>query len=241
MIELLCFDLDDTLWDAAPVLFRAEEVQYAWLQAHLPRIAAASDIGQMQVRRRQLARERPALAHDFTQLRRAAMAEQCERHGYAPARGDEAVEIFLEARSAVTLFEEVGEVLDALRRNYRLASLTNGNTDLRRAGVAQYFDYMLSPADTGFSKPDPRMFEAVMRRAGIAATAMVHIGDEPWYDIEGAHRAQVRAVWINRGGRPWPEDRRRAHAEISSLRELPAVLQGMQGTQRVTHNEIPNA
>jgi len=237
MIELLCFDLDDTLWDAGPVLVRAEELQYAWLASHLPRIAATHDIAQMQARRRELARERPALAHDFTQLRRAAMAELCAAHGYDPVLGDAAVDVFLDARSTVTLFEEVAEVLDALRRRYRLASLTNGNTDLVRAGVADYFDYRLSPADTGTSKPDPRMFEAVLARAGLAASAMVHIGDEPWYDIEGAHRAQVRAIWVNRTGRAWPAGQRRAAAEIASLRELEAVLTRMQDTTGVMNEE----
>lgn len=227
-VELLCFDLDDTLWAAAPVLLRAEALQFEWLKTHLPRIAAAQDIAAMQARRRALMRERPALAHDFTALRRVAMAELCEACGYEPALGDAAVDVFLEARSAVTLFDEVDEVLRDLRRNYRLASLTNGNTDLVRAGVAQYFDYRLSPLDTGCSKPDPRMFEAVMARAGIAASAMVHIGDEPWHDIEGAHRAQVRAVWLNRDGRAWPEGPRRAHAEIGSLRELRAALERLQ-------------
>lgn len=236
-VELLCFDLDDTLWAAGPVLLRAEEIQYAWLTTHLPRVAAAHDIGAMQARRRALMRERPDLAHDFTALRRAAMAELCDACGYDPALGDAAVEVFLEARSAVTLFEEVDEVLRDLRRNYRLASLTNGNTDLVRAGVAQYFDYMLSPVDTGCSKPDPRMFEAVMARAGVAASAMVHIGDEPRHDIEGALRAQVRAVWLNRDGRAWPEGQRRADAEIGSLRELRAVLERLQDTKE----EIPKA
>ena len=227
-VELLCFDLDDTLWAATPVLLRAEEIQFEWLKAHLPRIVAAYDVGAMQARRRALMRERPALAHDFTALRRVAMAELCAACGYETALGDAAVDVFLEARSAVTLYEEVDEVLRDLRRNYRLASLTNGNTDLVRAGVAQYFDYMLSPVDTGCSKPDPRMFEAVLVRAGLAASAMVHIGDEPWHDVEGAHRAQVRAVWLNRDGRLWPEGARRAHAEIGSLRELRAALERLQ-------------
>lgn len=233
-VELLCFDLDDTLWAATPVLLRAEEIQYAWIETHLPRLAAAHDIDSMQTRRRALMHERPALAHDFTALRRVAMAELCAACGYDPALGDAAVEVFLEARSAVTLYEEVDEVLRDLRRNYRLASLTNGNTDLVRAGVAQYFDCMLSPADTGCSKPDPRMFEAVMARAGVAASAMVHIGDQPWHDIEGAHRAQVRSVWLNRDGRAWPEGPRRAHAEIASLRELRAVLERLQDTNGET-------
>jgi len=235
VIELLSFDLDDTLWDAGPVLARAEAAQYAWLEARLPRITAEHTVEALQARRRQLAREQPALAHDFTQLRRAALGELCAHYGYDPALAIAGVEVFLEARSAVTLYDEVDSVLRALARRYRLVSLTNGNTDLARAGVAHYFEFGLSPADTGTSKPDPRMFEAVLSRAGLGPGAMVHIGDEPWYDIEGAHRAQVRAIWVNRSARAWPDGQRRAHAEIASLTELDAILQRMHDTQESPH------
>lgn len=235
VIELLSFDLDDTLWDAGPVLVRAERVQHAWVAAHLPRVAAAHSVEELQARRRQLAREQPALAHDFTRLRIAALEALCAEYDYDPALAVTAVEVFLDARSTVTLFDEVDAVLRDLARRYRLVALTNGNTDLVRAGVAHYFEFALSPADTGTSKPDPAMFEAVMARAGIGPDAMLHVGDEPWYDIEGAHRAKVRAVWINRTARAWPDDRQRAQAEIALLTELDAVLQRMHDNQESPH------
>lgn len=227
MIELISFDLDDTLWDARPVLARAEEVQYAWIARHLPRVAAAHTVEELQARRRLLARERPELAHDFTRLRHAALEILCAEHGYDPALAAVGIEVFVDARSRVELFEEVDGVLRALARDYRLVSLTNGNTDLARAGVDHYFEFTLSPAETGTSKPDPRMFEAVLERAGIAPSAMLHVGDEPWYDIEGAHRANVRSVWVNRQARSWPDGQRPAHAEISGLHELEDVLRRM--------------
>jgi len=228
VIELITFDLDDTLWDAGPVLSRAEQIQYDWLAHHLPRIAAAHSVEALQAKRRQLAREQPALAHDFTRLRRAALAALCAEFGYDPALAVTAVDVFLDARSQVELYAEVDGVLRRLARSYRLVSLTNGNTDLVRAGVAHYFEFTLSPAETGTSKPDPRMFEAALTRAGVGPEAMLHVGDEPWYDIEGAHRANVRAVWVNRQARPWPDGQRRAHAEIGSLHELEDVLRRMQ-------------
>ena len=228
MIELITFDLDDTLWDAGPVLSRAEQIQYAWLARHLPRIAAAHTVEELQAKRRQLAREQPALAHDFTRLRRAALAALCAEFGYDPALAVTAVDVFLDARSQIELYAEVDGVLRALARSYRLVSLTNGNTDLVRAGVAHYFEFTLSPAETGTSKPDPRMFEAALMRAGVGPEAMLHVGDEPWYDIEGAHRANVRSVWVNRHARQWPDGHRRAHAEIRGLHELEDVLRRMQ-------------
>ena len=73
MFEVISFDLDDTLWDAGPVLWRAEEVQYVWLGEQLPRIAGAHSLHELQALRRDLARAQPALAHDFTRLRISAL------------------------------------------------------------------------------------------------------------------------------------------------------------------------
>ena len=229
MVKLISFDLDDTLWDAGPVLARAEEVQYGWIARHLPRAAAAHSVEDLQHRRRQLAREQPRLAHDFTQLRLAALRELCERYDYPVHLAEIGIEAFLDARSTVDLFAEVDAVLRELGTRYRLAALTNGNTDLGRAGVAGYFEIALSPAETGVSKPDPRMFEALLVQADVEAGAVVHVGDEPYYDIEGAHRANVRSVWINRNARDWPAEYRPAHAEITTLSELPAVLAQLAG------------
>ena len=225
VFELISFDLDDTLWDAGPVLMRAEELQYAWLREHLPRITAAHSLEQLQSRRRELARSEPALAHDFTRLRIAALRLLCSEHGYPLAKAEEAVEVFLDARSQVELFAEVDAVLRQLAQRYRLVALTNGNTDLVRAGVHHYFEFALSPAETGTSKPDPRMFEAVLARAGVAAHAALHVGDEPRYDVLGAHNANIRSVWVNRKARDWPDGCPRAHAEITTLDGLPAAIE----------------
>lgn len=229
MIELVTLDLDDTLWDARPVLLRADEVQYAWIATHAPRVAARYSGADLQAYRHALAHAEPALRHDFTALRRTALARLLADEGYDPALAADGIATFLRARSEVELFPEVDEVLRTLAREYRLAALTNGNTDLVHAGVAHYFEFCLAPSDTGTSKPDPAMFEAARQRAGLTGTAMVHVGDEPLHDIEGAHRARIPAVWINRDGREWPAAYRRAHVELADLRGLPAALRTIAG------------
>ncbi len=231
MIEFITLDLDDTLWDARPVLTRAEEVQYAWIQTHAPRITQRYTVLELQAYRRAMAQADPSLRHDFTALRRAALARLLEENGYDPSRAIEGVEAFVRARSEVELYPEVDGVLRELARNYRLAGLTNGNTDLVRAGVAHYFEFSLAPSDTGTSKPDPRMFEAALARAGVSPSAAVHVGDEPYYDIEGAHRAGVSAVWVNRDGRQWPAEHRAPHAAITHLGELQGAITRLVGSR----------
>lgn len=239
MLELISFDLDDTLWDAGPVLLRAEATQYAWLGEHLPRITEAHDVHELQLMRRALARERPELAHDFTQLRTVALEHLCKQYDYPQSRVPEAIGIFLDARSTVELFGEVDAVLKALARRYRLAALTNGNTDLERAGVKHYFEFTLSPAETGTAKPDPRMFIALLACAGVAADATVHVGDEPRDDIQGAHDAGIQSVWVNRNARAWPAEYRRAVAEIPTLDALPGVLEQLAASTATKRSPRP--
>ena len=241
MIELITLDLDDTLWDARPVLTRAEDVQYAWIRTHAPRITDHYTVLELQAYRRAMALADPSLRHDFTALRRAALARLLEEHGYDPVRAIEGVDVFVRARSEVELYPEVDGVLRALSRNYRLVGLTNGNTDLVHAGVAHYFEFSLAPSDTGTSKPDPRMFEAALTRAGVAASAAVHVGDEPYYDIEGAHRAGVTAVWINRDGREWPTEHREPHAAIAHLGELESAIARLLGERPTTPHQPGNS
>ncbi len=224
VIKLVTLDLDDTLWDAGPVLARAEARQYDWIVTHAPRIAERYSVADLQAYRRTLAAAEPALRHDFTVLRHTALSRLLAAEGYDAAHADAGIATFVRARSEVELYPEVDSVLRALGREYRLAALTNGNTDLVHAGVAHYFEFSLAPADTGTSKPDPRMFEAAQTRAAVPAHRMVHVGDEPYDDIEGAHRAGVPAIWVNRHGRAWPDTCRPPRIEIRDLTGLPAAL-----------------
>lgn len=113
--------------------------------------------------------------------------------------------------------------LEHLANHYMLGVLTNGNADVRRLGLADYFQFTLCAEELGVGKPDPRPFQEALMRADVAAEHAVHIGDHPDDDIGGAQRAGVRAIWFNPAGKPWEQDVR-PDAEVRSLAELPALL-----------------
>ena len=113
--------------------------------------------------------------------------------------------------------------LEILANRYRLAVITNGNADVRRLGLADYFQFALCAEELGVGKPDPHPFEEALKRAGVAAERAVHIGDHPSDDIHGARNAGMRAIWFNPQGKPW-EGETDPDAEIRSLAELPALL-----------------
>ncbi|WP_312930550.1 HAD family hydrolase, partial [Stutzerimonas nitrititolerans] len=197
-----------------------------WLARHTPDLNDFS-VEALGAIRRTLLEAQPELRHRISELRRRILCHALEEAGYprgeARELAEQAFQVFLEARHAVQLFPEVHPTLELLANHYRLGVLTNGNADVRRLGLADYFDFTLCAEELGVGKPDPRPFCEALKRAGVAAEHAVHIGDHPSDDIGGAQRAGMRAIWFNPTGGPWQDDGH-PDAIIGNLAELPALL-----------------
>lgn len=227
-IRLVTFDLDDTLWEIAPVIHNAEAVLRDWLTRNAPRLGDFP-VDALAAIRRLLVEAEPSLRHRISELRRRILLHALHDAGYsreeAGELGEQAFQVYLEARHAVQLFPDVVPTLEHLANHYTLGVLTNGNADVRRLGLADYFQFALCAEELGVGKPDPQPFREALKRAGVDAGQAVHIGDHPGDDIEGAQRAGMRAVWFNPAGREWQHEGA-PDAQVRSLRELPALLAG---------------
>lgn len=224
MIKVLSFDLDDTLWPCFPTILRAEELLYQWLADNVPAITQSYDIYQLRDKRRLLFNEYPDLAYDLTRLRLKSFEVLAEEFELADDWIQPAFEIFYEARQQVTLFDDVKPVLDELKKDFQLVSLTNGNADTVKTGIDHWFDFSLNSASVGTLKSEPDIYLQVQKLANIEPRQMVHIGDDPLHDISGAKSAGVHAIWINRQKKAWSLDACQPDAEIESLHELPELL-----------------
>lgn len=224
---VITVDLDDTLWDAGPTLSGAEQGLYDWLADHCPRVTARYGMEDMTGHRRALAAARPGIAHDLTALRLTSLRALLEEAGYAAGLAERAMEHFLELRNRVRLFDDALPALRALGERYRLVALTNGNACVHRIGIGHLFTLAVSPAEAGVAKPDPGMFGHVLAALDARPTQVLHVGDDPYYDVEAAHRAGVACVWVNRASRPWPGPGRPAQAEVASLEALPDLVARM--------------
>jgi putative hydrolase of the HAD superfamily len=223
MIKAITFDLDDTLWDVWPVVERAEQLLHDWLAARYPRIPERFTSLELRELSDEVVAARPEIAHDRTLLRKEALGLAARRAGYPEFDVESAFAVFFVARNAVEPFAEVRPTLERLARRYTLASLSNGNADLRLIGLDDVFAFSLNAIDVGAAKPDPSMFEWARRRLAARPEQIVHVGDDPEHDVQGGRNAGFRTVWVNRTDRPWPGGTR-ADAEISGLAELEAVL-----------------
>ncbi|MFP4331022.1 MAG: HAD family hydrolase [Spirochaetaceae bacterium] len=72
--------------------------------------------------------------------------------------------------------------------------------ELEDKGIASFFEFVLSSADLGVRKPDPRIFEVASGMLGVAPEACWYVGNSPFFDVRGAAGAGMRPVWYNRSG-----------------------------------------
>ncbi|HEX6584132.1 MAG TPA: HAD-IA family hydrolase, partial [Thermoleophilaceae bacterium] len=90
---------------------------------------------------------------------------------------------------------------------------------LAPTGIMELVDGLVTSAEVGAPKPDPRVFERALAVAGVAPSEALHVGDKVDNDIEGAEAAGVRGVLLQREGEPPPD-----LESVRSLQELSALV-----------------
>ncbi len=95
-------------------------------------------------------------------------------------------------------------------------------TYLESDGLLEYFSAFTFSDETGFPKPDARMFERTLAALGATPEEAAHVGDTPRTDIAGAKALGLLAIRCAAA-----EDHREppeADFVIRDHRELPELL-----------------
>lgn len=66
-------------------------------------------------------------------------------------------------------------------------------------------------------KPRRELFEYALNQTGLKADEVLHIGDSLSSDIKGAGALGIKAVWVNRSGKPVPE-------KVTAVHDLMEIL-----------------
>ena len=225
-IRCLTFDLDNTLWAIEPVIRRAEKEFYAWLGEHCPEITARFEMSELAEQRYEYFNEFPQQRHNLTWLRKQWLAKIFTEFGYEHMDVESAFHYYWRFRNDVELFPGTHEILEFLSQRYRVGVITNGNACVEMIGINNYFDFVISSEKIGAAKPAPEIFDAALRAAGIPASQVVHIGDDPRIDILGASAMGFKTIWYNPKLSPWPGGQT-PNAVVRSLAELESALERM--------------
>ena len=135
-----------------------------------------------------------------------------------------ALEIFHRLRDIsyrLVLFEDVLLSLEALRsRGIILGLISNMDRDsnelLEGLGLSQHLDFAIISSEVGVDKPDPRIFQAALIRAGVRQEEAMHVGDQPISDVQGAIAAGISPVLL---------DRDSVHNEIDVCPRIESLLE----------------
>jgi FMN phosphatase YigB (HAD superfamily) len=124
-----------------------------------------------------------------------------------------------------TVFPDVFETLAVLRRTVpRLGILSNWGWYLpelcEQLGLASYFDFIVTSARVGCSKPNPCIFREMLRQAGTTPERTLHVGDSLSADVRGAQAVGITGVLIDRAGTVQAD----GYPVVSSLTEVLDLL-----------------
>jgi len=116
---------------------------------------------------------------------------------------------------------------------YRIAAVSNTEQSddaqlrdaLGRAGLGALFDAFVTSISIGERKPKPGMYLAALDRVGCTPSEAVMAGDDARVDLAGATALGIATVLVNRPGSKGPADDAPATYVVTSLAELPAILE----------------
>ncbi len=224
-IRAITLDLDNTLWDIDPVIRRAEATLWAWLTDNYPRIPATFSPEALLEMREAVVEEHLDKSHDFRFLRKKVLTQVAVHAGYTTDLVEPAFDVFDRARNEVDLYPDVMPGLEKLAGDFMLVAVTNGNANLERIGIRHLFEDVVAAAEAGFAKPARQIFEQAITRSGYSNEEILHVGDHPETDIDGARQVGMRTAWINRNGEEWPEDLPEPDAVVATIPELLDLLE----------------
>ncbi len=126
------------------------------------------------------------------------------------------------------LYVDVQPVLGALkRRGLAIGRGSNWHRGLHsfchETNLSHLPDAVISSSDLGIEKPDPRIFDEVVRQLHVKPDQIVHVGDSPDDDFAGS-----RSGWVEGNlDRPWKPVLLTSRNRINNLYELEGRLQSL--------------
>lgn len=113
-----------------------------------------------------------------------------------------AAEIFRAASLfQLQLYPGVKKTLKQLKKKYRLAAVSDGQSawaraELNAVGLLDFFDPLIVSGDYGYRKPDRRLFKKALKKMDLSADEVIFVGNDLYRDIYGANLMKMKSVFF---------------------------------------------
>jgi putative hydrolase of the HAD superfamily len=222
--SVITFDLDNTLWPVEPSIIHAENELYNWLEIHYSKLTNEFSKEDIQVFREPILEQYKDMLHDLTFVRTALLIKLAESVGYPESMASEAMIVYRKARNVVSFYPDTMPAIEELEKHFTLAAITNGNAEIEKMDIGQFFKKSFYSADIGVAKPHPAIFKSAIDYLGVESREIIHIGDDPINDVIGAHKAGMDTIWLNRNDEVWPKGLSEPTYTVNNLSEVTDLL-----------------
>lgn len=223
-IKAIIFDLDDTLYDYKSLNRKAEKKiqEYSFAMYHL----GNEEFHDMYYR-----------AKEIVKLRLKGTASEHNRLLYfqillelikkMPAScALELYEMYWDViLDGMTLREGVEDVLMLCKAKGILIGICSDLTamiqhrKLKRLGLDNWIDCLVTSEEAGIEKPDPVIFDLLLSKLNCKASECIFVGDSWERDICGSKNAGMVPVWFNASG-----DTQEEVLQINSFYQLEGII-----------------
>ncbi len=226
--KVISFDLDDTLYSNFPVMMATDAKMICYFAQLLPtRISADYDYQFWFPFRKLAIQNNPHVKHDVGELRLQSYFLGIKSLGFsnqnARLMAEQALDYFVNERSDFTVPSPVHQLLAKLKRRWPLVAISNGNVDINKIGLSDYFEEILMAGNGLKQKPDIDMFSIASQKLSVPLEQFFHVGDCGQNDIYGALKAGCQTAWVSSYdvGKPITV---LANIELSDVVELQRLL-----------------
>lgn len=205
MIKAMIFDLDDTLYDYGPLHNEAikDLAEYASKRYSIEkeRFCSAWDMAREETKRTQ---GNTAASHD----RMLYCQKTLEKLGLPPAEGTlELYDIYWgHILDHMVLRKGAVELLEACRDRGVKVGICSDLTahiqhrKLKALGIASKIDCIVTSEEAGVEKPDPKIFQIILKKLDCTPGEVLYLGDDLIRDVHGAEACGIPVIWMQRGG-----------------------------------------
>ena len=190
-VDLIAFDLDNTLYDEGSYFTAAFKVIAPMLAARA-RVEATCIEEQLQATLREKGSHYHYLFSDI--LSELGLDPEVDL--------PEVLRLFRSVRTELALFPGARELLVDLGARYRLGLITSGmravqENKINLLGIADCFEQVVFSSTLEENKPGRMPFERLLAATHVEAARAVYIGDNPHFDFRGANELGMLTVRVH--------------------------------------------